>query len=364
MAAAAEKKPGTHLRGRKRRWLLIVIAIVVLAAAAFAYVARPWESRATRVATETIAEGPVSQVLAVNGRVAAGQAVKVRSAVVARAITVSAEEGGSVAAGDLLVQLDTGQPQALVDQAQAALDAGIVRQQQAHANAERARALGENATRVSREDAELALVAASNEVTRLRAALDQAMSQLGQYTITAPLTGVVLDRAVDRGQLVDTQTELFTIADLTQLVVETDVDEVYSSRIRAGLKALLKPAGDSVAKDGTVSFAAPTVDPATGGRAIKIAFDETVDLPVGLTVNANIIVSQTDAALSVPRGAIITSGTQSHVLVIANGKAEERAISFADWPAERVIVTDGLSAGDVVILDPVEIDPGQAVVAE
>lgn len=351
-------------RGRHRIVWLAIGGLLLAIGVVYALLERPWEPRPARVSVETVAEGPVVQVLAVNGRVAASQAVKVRSAVSGQAIEVRAEQGASVRAGDVLVQLDTAQPKALLDQARAALDAGLVRQQQAQANADRARALGDNAPRSAREDAELSLTAASNEVSRLRAALDQAQSQLAQYTIPAPLDGVVLDRAVDRGQLVDTQTELFTVADLGQLLVETDVDEIYSSRMRAGLKALLKPAGDSVAQDGTVIFAAPTVDPSTGGRALKIAFDHAVELPVGLTVNANIIVSQTDAALSVPRGAIVTEGTHNHVLVLENGIITERAIDFSDWPAERVIVTSGLAPGDTVILDPALVSAGQAAVAE
>ena len=142
------------------------------------------------------------------------------------------------------------------------------------------------------------------------------------------------------------------------------MDELYSSRIRSGLKALLKPVGDTVPQHGSVVFASPTVDPATGGRAIKIAFDEAVDLPVGLTINANVIVSETDAALTVPRGAIVTEGTDSHVLVLDNGLAVARPIKFSDWPAERVIVTEGLTAGEVVILDPTAIKAGQSVVTE
>ena len=346
---------------RRRRWAWIAAVAVLMLGGGYAGFAQPWRSPTVRVAVETAQPGPVSQVLALNGRVAARQAVKIRSSVTAQAIEVAAEVGAKVSAGDLLVQLNTSQPRAQVDQAQAALDAGVVQQQQAQANAERARALGENATRVAREDAERALVAAGNEVARLQAGLDQAQSQLALYTIAAPIAGVVLDRAVDRGQIVDIQSELFTIADLSQLVVETDVDEIYSARMQTGLKALLRPAGYSVAQDGTVIFAAPTVDPSTGGRAIKIAFDASVDLPVGLTVNANIIVSETPSALSVPRGAILTEGTGSHLLVIENGVAVSRPVTFLDWPAERVMVTGGLVAGDLVILDPASVTPGQAV---
>ncbi|MGV8831392.1 MAG: efflux RND transporter periplasmic adaptor subunit [Devosia sp.] len=360
--ASSSSSPPASPRKNGRIWLSLVVLLI--AAGAYALVARPWVQHPAKLAVEVVALGPVSQVLAVNGRVAASQTVNVRSLVAAQVTEVAAAEGDAVSSGDLLVRLNTSQPAALVDQARAALDAGVVQQQQAQANYDRAKALGEYATRVAREDAERSLTAASNEVARLQAALDQALSQLALYTITAPLTGVVLNRAVDRGQLVDTQTELFTIADLSQLVVETDVDEIYSARISKGLKALLMPAGDSVARDGTVSFAAPTVDASTGGRAVKVAFDQPVDLPVGLTVNVNIIVSQTDAALSVSRGAIVTEGSQSHVLVIADGAVARRPVTFEDWPAERVIVTTGLAPGDSVILDPASATPGQAAEAE
>lgn len=348
---------------RKRRWMVLG-AVVLVAAGVYAYVQRPWEDRPPQVQVEVVSAGPVTQVLAVNGRVAARNAVEVRSAASGRALVVHATEGSAVTAGDVLIEIDSAQAQALVAQAQAALDAGLVQQKQAQAAADRAQALGENATRSAREDAELALAAASNEVTRLTAALEEARSQLDQYTITAPLDGVVLERKVERGQLVDPQSALMTIADLTDLLVETDVDELYSSRIREGLDVLLQPVGESVARTGTVIFATPSVDPTTGGRAIKIGFDEPADLPVGLTVNANIIVSKEDNVLSLPRSAIVTEGAASHVMVVEDGKAVERAVRFSDWPAERVTVTEGLVEGERVIIDPSAVTAGQDVEAE
>ena len=359
---AAGNRTSSARRTRRRLGLLLLL-VVIAAAAVYAVIARPWEHRPRSVAVETIKAGPVSQVLAVNGRIAPRISVNVRSAVVAQAIEVLADEGERVEEGQVIVRLDTAQPQALVRQARAALDAGLVAQQQAQATLDRARALGENTPRATREDAELALVSASNEVERLRSALAQTESQLAQYTIVSPLSGVVLTRNIDQGQLVDAQTELFTVADLSTLVVESDVDEIYSARMNVGLRAVLKPAGDTTTRTGSVAFASPTVDPATGGRAIRIAFDEPVSLPVGLTVSANIIVWEEPSAISVPRGAILASGGQSNVLVIAGGVAEARAIGFVDWPAERVVVTAGLAEGDKVILDPATVRPGQVVAA-
>ena len=352
---------------RRRRWQWgrwLTLLVIVAAAGAYAGVTRPWEPKPKLVATEVVRPGPVSQILAINGRVAAKTAVTVRAAVSGQALAVTADTGDVVEAGDVLVRLDSSLVEAQAAQARAALEAQLVRQRQAEATAERTSALGENTTRSNREDAEWALAAAVNETARLRAALEQVERQIAQYTITAPMAGTVLSRGVDRGQLVDPQTELFVIADTSELRVETDVDELYSARVSVGLKALLQPVGASVPQHGTVTFAAPVVDSATGGRAIRIAFDEPTSLPVGQTVNANVIVDQVADALSVPRGAIVTEGADSHVLVIEDGLVASRPIRFSDWPAGRVIVTEGLAAGDVVITDPSMVAVGDLVEAQ
>ena len=341
------------------RW--VVMAGIVVVAGTYAALMRPWEARPATVATEILTPGPVLQVLAVNGRVAALKSVTVRSAVSAQALEVRAGEGDTVKPGEILLVLDTAIVDTQVKQAKAALEAQQARLSQAQATVERARALGTNSPRSTLEDAELTLAEARQETARLEAALDQMQRQLAQYTVQAPIAGIVLSRGVDQGQLVDAQTELFVIADTSELVVETDIDELYSAHVREGLKALLKPVGASVAQGGRVIFAAPAVDRATGGRAIKIAFDQDVSLPVGLTVNANVIVNAVEAALSLPRRAIMTEGTQSYVLVVENGIAARREIRFDDWPSERVIVTEGLRQGEAVILDPDAVRPGDRV---
>lgn len=333
-------------------------ALLVAGAATYAAVERPWDTRPTAVAVEYVASGPVTQVLAVNGRVAARRSVTVRASVSAQVVSVHGEEGDEVTAGRNLVMLDTAIIDTQVEQASAALEAQIVLRDQAQAAVDRARALGPNTPRAALEDAEFRLASARQETARLEAVLRQARRQLAEFTVRAPIDGVVISRDVDPGQLVDPQSELFVIADTSDLVVETDIDELYSAFVREGLTALLKPVGTSTVRTGTVVFAAPRVDSATGGRAIKIAFDEEVALPVGLTVNANVIVEEVDSALSVPRSAIISEGGKSQVIVLENGVAAAREIRFRDWPSQRVIVVDGLRAGDAVVLDPAAVRPG------
>jgi hypothetical protein len=85
---------------------------------------------------------------------------------------------------------------------------------------------------------------------------------------------------------------------------------------------------------------------------------------VGLTVAANIIVDQREAALTVPRTALRPDGSATGVFVVEDGAARLQPVTVVEWPAARLIVTTGLAEGDMVITDATGIAEGQAVVVE
>ena len=103
------------------------------------------------------------------------------------------------------------------------------------------------------------------------------------------------------------------------------------------------------------------MDAATGGLAVKIGFDALVTAPVGLTVTANIIVDQQDAAISVLRAAVAIDATGAVVFLAVDGVASQRAVTVVDWPADRLEVTKGLVAGDIVITDATGLSDGLAI---
>jgi RND family efflux transporter MFP subunit len=339
---------------RRWRWGMAVAALV-MAVVVFVW----WRSVASavpEVQVETMAPGPVTLVLAVSGKVAAHNQVQIRSAVSGTLLEVSVAEGAVVAAGDVLARLDPSQQEASVRQAASALGQGQVMQAQAAATYARNVELGNLVARSKLEDAKRALDGADQDVARLAALLDQATIQLARYTLRAPMAGTVTTRSVDPGQLVDPATTLFTLADLSVLVVETDVDEAYATRIALGQVAVLQLVGSRETLEGSVVFVSPRVDPASGGLAVKIGFDQPLQAPVGLTVTANVVVSN-QQALTVPRTALRGDA----VFVLKDGKAVLTPVVVTDWPAARLIVTEGLAAGDRVIVDSTDMTDGLAV---
>lgn len=347
-------------RSSRRFWVWGLGASVAAALALLLYL-QPWEAGPVPISVEIAGYAPVTRVLAVNGRIAALHSVDVRALVSGPLLSVTVAEGQSVRAGMALAQIDAAAPQAILRQAVAGLDAALVAQDQAVTTLARTEALGQNVARSVLDTAASGVLAKAQEVARMTALVDQAQIQLANFTILAPMAGTVLALNVDPGQTVDPATALLTIADLSQLVVETDVDEAYATQIRAGLPAVLRLAGEATTRTGRVSFVSQRVDAATGGLAVKLSFDQAVHAPIGLTVTANIVVDQQDAGLTVPRAALQSADAEDWVFVVTEGIATRRVVTVIDWPAARLIVTEGLAPGDLVIHDATGISDGQAV---
>ena len=323
----------------------------------------PWVAKIPVVAVETVVLAPTTRVLAVNGRIAAPNSVDLRPMVSGAVADISVTEGDDVSTGAELARIDPSAQQAAVRQALAGLDAAIVAQSEARAIHARNTALGLNIAQARLETSARAEQSATQEVARTTAVFDAAQIKLADFTIRAPIAGTVLTLNVDPGQSVDPSTVLMTLANLSRLEVETDVDEAYATQIQLGQKAVLQLAGESTLRDGRVSVVSRLVDAATGGLAVTLAFEAPVAAPIGLTVTANIIVDSRDAAMTLPRTAIVTDSAGTAVFVLSDGTAQRRSVVVVNWPAARLIVASGVAPGDVVIADATGIADGQAVTA-
>lgn len=348
---------------RLPRLILLLLAIGVAAAAWW------WsEERRTQpkpVQAETLKAGPAAQILAVNGQLKPGRTDKIGAPVLGQVIEVAVAEGDEVTKGQLLVRLDDTIARQAVTQAEATLDAARV-DLEAKARAwERAKALSDTISAQSRENAEFAWRAAGSRVAQLEAALAQARQQLALYRITSPSAGTVLSVDAEVGQVVGSSSVLVTVGDLAAPMVVADVDEAYGVRLHPGLEARISPIGSDAQMEAHVNFVAPTVDPLTGSRVVRLKLDAPPEtrMPSGLTVSVNIVVKRFERAITVPRSAILDLDTNPHVMVIEGGRAELRQISLRQWPSDRLVVTDGLSDGDRLVLAPQEITPGALVVA-
>lgn len=360
VATAQEQHKIPNPKNNRRLWLWGLIGLAILAIAGFAY-SQYWLDRPQVVEVEIASFAPVTRLLAVNGRIASIHSVDVRPLVSGILETLSVAEGDHIEEGQVIGVVNSESQNAIVRQSMASLDASLVAQQQATEAYDRSVKLGSNVARTVLETNAHAVQSAKQEVARQTALFDQARIALLNHTILAPFTGKILVLNVEAGQVVDLGTVLLTLANLDGLVVETDVDEAYARQIALGQNTVLQLTGETGTLAGHVSFVSTQVDLATGGLAVRITFDKPIKAPVGMTVATNIIVEQLPEALTLPRSAIVTGESGAGFFVVRDGKAQHRPVTVIEWPAARLVVIDGLTKGDVVIVDAAGLVDGALV---
>jgi RND family efflux transporter MFP subunit len=338
-------------------WTVIAVALLASGAAII------YLTRTESLAVVTVRAESVERILAAIGRVRGSENVAVFARTPGQIVELKKDEGEPVVAGEMLGRLDDAMQRAVVEQRKATVGAQRRKLEQSRRDRARVEALAAKGivTRERRENARLAVETDGEELTRLEASVKEAEGRLEDFVIRAPMTGRILTRPVDPGQVVSMSAVVFTIVSEGPPEVETDVDETVAGALKSGMRARLSPVGMGGAIfDGHVIFIAPNVDPATGGRTVRLRFDAPpAEIPPGLSVDVNISVETIDRALTLPRSAIVASaGSAPYVMAVRNGKAVKQTVTFIDWPAERVVVTAGVEEGEQVAADPLSIAEG------
>ena len=172
-------------------------------------------------------------------------------------------------------------------------------------------------------------------------------------TFTAPANGIVTEKKAIQGMRFMPGDALYQIADLSAVWVVADVAEQDVGQVRNGGKAQVRLAAyPEKTFTGTVSYVYPTLNAATRTVPVRLelpnpegllkpAMFAQVELPSG---NAK-------PALSVPKSAVIDSGTRQRLLVaLGEGRFEPRDVRLGQRGEQYVEVVDGLKAGETVVV--------------
>jgi HlyD family secretion protein len=342
-----------------RRILFVALAALALAIAGYWLFA----PRDPAVATLIIKRAPADRILAVNGRIRPRLQVDIRPSLGGELIALPFDVGDRVTAGQVMARIDDAPEQAAIAQAQASVATQQATLAQARRDLARFAALGQFATKREVEQRRLTVVEGERELTRREAAVVQARELRDRRVLRAPFAGIILERPVDPGQTVGLDSVIYRLADLSSPEISVEVDEVYAAEIRPGMDATVAMPGQQRPLKGKVLHVEPRVDPATGARAVRLGLTgATVDAPSGLTVTVNLLIERRQDAISVPRSALISSGNTAKVRIVgADHVVIERSVTIIDWPADSVIVTQGLQPGVRILAEPGSAAPGDRV---
>ena len=302
------------------------------------------------VAERTLRSGPE-----ISGTLRAKREASLRAEVGGTVLAVEAESGQKVEPGQLLARIDDAALQDGLLAARSGVGAAKNAVQVAEANARRARTLAEAGALAEQqaEQAEAALEGARAALADAQARLAVAGQQVGRTRVRAPFAGIVATRQVSTGDVVAPGTPLLTVIDPTRLQLEAAIPAARLAEVRPGAAVDFAVTGFGDDRfHGEIERVAPVVDAATGQvRVFVDVKNEGGRLISGLYAQGRVS-SRTDTALAAPVAAVDTSSAPPTVLRVAGGKVERVTVRIGvrDEAAGAVAITDGVSAGDVLVL--------------
>lgn len=408
--------------------LLILGIAIVIALAAFGYIFFFAGSKAISVSSVRVESGGPAlgeSVLSASGYVVAHHKIAVGAKVMGRVAWIGVEKGDSVQEGQTLVRLEDSEFRAQVAQAQANLAAAQARLDQlrtgsrpeeklkdkaavmqAEANLKNAEAEYQRAESLFRSgvaskaeldralanrDTAVALLQAARQssamtdigprkeeiraaeaaVQQMRAALDYANTQLAATEIKAPVSGTVLERIVERGEMVSpsafggsgARTSVVDLADLTDLQVELDISQTDFARLKPSQRAEIIPeAYPNLRFTGFIEEIAPEANRAKSTVQVKVKVENPNEqLRPEMNARVNFLSDkapanegQTIARVLVPKNAVSKRDNSSFVFVVKGNRVEQRTIRTGEESGDAYVVLDGLSGNETVAVSGVD----------
>lgn len=358
--------------------LTFLLATMLLLTGCFSE-APPSKEAASEIPSVQIAEvqawqGAVSQKLP--GVVRPGKRAVLSTRFAGTLLSVEVEPGDRVATGDLLARVDAREVTAAIAATRTKISA-------TQAGVEQARLESQRLERLYAEDliARVRMERAQVKYQELQAQLQAAESELEaqqanlSYTrLTAPFKGRVTETPVDTGSFVGPGQPLLIIESRDQLRVDVPVSSQVASRLAPGaqLSVIIGPQGKSL--PASLISVVPALGENATGQRLRLSL-ETADGPLAPGQVVSVLVpnraQQTQASewVGLPRAALLRRGQLTGTLVVEQTSSGSVVrlewIKLANPPAndsELVPVTQGLTVGDKVVLNPsAKLEDGQTV---
>lgn len=323
----------------------------------------------------------VAQMLSISGTLTPQSRVGIASKLPGRLERVLVNIGDRVAAGQVVASLDHRELDAQADAAVAAvnvakasLDAAEASLSNASLEHERARNLFERGAiprqRLDGADTALRAATAQRDLARANlaqteAALRHAREIVRDATLHSPISGVVVERNYDAGNLVSPGDDaVVVVADTRTLKLEAGVGELEAGRLRVGMPATVTAqARPGAVYEGRLAAIAPEIDAKNRQFRIEVRVPNgSADLLSGMYATARIQTARAAGAVTVPKEAVTTRGGQRIVLRIDGDRVQPAPVVEGIADDTQVQIVSGLSGGDLLVADARKaLEPGTRI---
>jgi RND family efflux transporter MFP subunit len=357
-------------RGSRLPWILGLLAAATVAGMLWFVLVPKGPVVRTAVAEVTGGAPAPGAGLSANGYVVAQTKASVSARIIGRMVYLGVHEGSVVRRGQTLARIEDGDYQAAVGAARASVARAEAELAQARRDAERAQSLYErqviSSTEMENQRTRVGILAAGLEEAQAQAALAQA--NLENTRVRAPFDGTVLRKDAEVGEIVApssagggfTRTAIVTMADLSTLEVEVDVNEAYIAQITGAQPArIILDAYPDTSFRGAVRQVVPTADRQKATVQVKVSIldrDPRILPEMGAKVvfepGADSLAAAAPRRVLVPQDALARDGGATRVWVVEQGKVAARTVQAGRQRGENVEIVSGLGGGETVVVGP------------
>ena len=316
----------------------------------------------TVVTTGTLQSGPT-----VSGTITPEREASVRAQVGGSVLQTLVDQGQAVRAGQSLARIEAGGLQDVFLSARAGVTSASNSADIARRELERAQKLFAAGAIAERdmEQARRGAIAANAALADARARLATAQKQVSNTNVTAPIAGVVSERAVSAGDVVQPGAALFTVVDPRSMRLEGSVPAEELAQVRLGAPVSFTVNGyPGRTFAGRVTRINPTADPATRQVRILISIPNAEGRLVGGLFATGRLASESRTGMVVPVTAVDSRTSAPAVFRIKGGKVERVAVQLGlrDEGSEQVEIQSGVQVGDTLLVGAAQgITPGTIV---
>jgi RND family efflux transporter MFP subunit len=382
-SASGAAKPGLWRRlPRKVGWAVIALALVICAVALRQIFPASVDVETTSVSQVYPSQGVT--LLNSSGYITAQRKASVASRTTARLIWLGVEEGSLVREGQIIARLERDDVLAARDRtgatlkaSQAEIDRARFELTDATQNYERLKRLLDekiiaqadfDVAEARFKKAQAGLAGSTWTAGASRAAMRESQAALEYTQLRAPFDGVVLTKNADIGDIVtplgaaaSAKASVVTVADLSSLLVETDVSESNVGKVKVGAPCeIMLDAFPGERFPAQVHMIVPTADRTKASVLVKVKFRK-LDPRVLPEMSAKVAFLQRELApeeftprLAVPAGAVVERGGRKVVFQVEEQRVQAIAVETGAQIADFLELISGPKAGARVVLHPAE----------
>ena len=356
-------------------WLAALIIIGLTFWFGYFYTARqkPVEKKLVPVEVETVTTSSIEQIIELTGWIKASQVVDIASKVTGRleslavvsddGRTVPVEEGLAVKKGQLLAVIDHDVYLAQLAAARAAFEASKVQLADALREKERMMKLFESgsSTAQARDKAVTTAEIAEASLNTAKANLELAMVNLRESEIVSPIDGVITEKYIDQGNMINMGGKIVRVADVAAVKIIGSVSEKEAGSIVAGTPAIITVDALTGQRFETKVYSVyPALDELTHTIQIEIRLDnEQMKLKPGMFASISLVTSRKENTVVIPRDVILGGKVDKpYVYVVGKNsdqlKANKRFVEIGITQADRYEVQKGLEPGETIVVNGME----------